>query len=206
VAVLWLTWASARSAIFFQAADVPAMPGYTGPPTRAEVLVHEQWLKAVTDAIEHPAITEPALGWIVAAVLGTALVYALSILAHELGHLVAARRHGVEVTAVELHAFGGFVEHHDDDRLTAGSLAAIAGAGPLVTGFLALVSGALLLVVGWPLTSQPDVHSGAAMVAGYMLSACFFVNAAGLVINLLPFRGLDGGHLKTAAGMRLGRR
>jgi Zn-dependent protease len=158
------------------------------------------------DAYTDPVITEPALGWIIAAAVGTALVYALSILAHELGHLVAARRHGVEVTAVDLHAFGGSVEHHDDERLTAGSLAAIAGAGPLVTAALALCAGALLSALGWPLTSTPDVHNGAALVAGFMLRACFVLNAVCLVVNLLPFGGLDGGHLRMAAGMRVGRR
>jgi hypothetical protein len=58
-------------------------------------------------------VHKPSLGWAVAAGVGVAGVYALSILLHELGHLAAAPRTGVEVTALELHAAGGFVEMDD---------------------------------------------------------------------------------------------
>jgi len=55
-------------------------------------------------------VTRPSTGWVVVAGVGVALVYGLSVLAHELGHLAAARLVGVEVAAIELHAAGGFVE------------------------------------------------------------------------------------------------
>jgi len=143
-------------------------------------------------------VTHPSTGWVVVAGLGAALVYGLSVLAHELGHLAAARVVGVEVAAIELHAAGGFVEMNDDDALTAGKLATIAGAGPLVTAGLTLVSGVALTALGWPLTSTP-VDTGADAALGRTLTAAFLINALGLATNLLPVRPFDGAHLLVAA-------
>lgn len=144
-------------------------------------------------------VTNPSSGWVVAAGLGVALVYALSVLAHELGHLTAARLVGIDVAAVQLHAVGGFVEIDDEDQLTAGRLAWIAGAGPLVTGVLALVAGVVLTALGWPLNGVPASETGAGVALGRVVSAAFTINLLGVVINLLPVRALDGGHLLAAA-------
>jgi len=143
-------------------------------------------------------VTGPSTGWVVVAGVGVALVYGLSVLAHELGHLAAARLVGVQVAAIELHAAGGFVEMIDDDALTAGKLATIAGAGPLVTAALTLVSGLALTALGWPLTGTP-IDTGADAALGRTLSAAFLINALGLATNLLPVRPLDGAHLLVAA-------
>ncbi len=151
-------------------------------------------------------VTNPSSGWVVAAGMGVVLVYVLSVLAHELGHLTVARLVGVDVAAVELHAAGGFVEMDDDDRLTAGRLAAIAGAGPLVTGVLALVAGVSLTGLGWPLADVPSSETGAEVALGRVLSAAFTINFFGLVMNLLPVRALDGGHLLAAARLWRSRR
>lgn len=141
----------------------------------------------------------PSLGWALAAGLGVAVIYALSVVAHELGHLAVARRMGVGVAAMQLHAYGGYVEIDDDDSLTAGRLAAIAGAGPLVTAVLALVSAVLLNSLGWPLNGVPSEGSAGAAAGGRVLSAAFTINGLVLAINLLPIRALDGGHLLHAA-------
>ncbi len=100
----------------------------------------------------------PGLGWAVAAGLGVAAIYALSVVAHELGHLLAARRAGVHVAAMHLHAAGGYVELDDDDSLTAGKLAAIVAAGPLVTAALALVAALVLVELG--VADGRDAHRG----------------------------------------------
>ncbi len=52
-------------------------------------------------------VTHPSTGWVVVAGLGVALVYGLSVLAHELGHLAAARLVGVDVAAVSFLARRG---------------------------------------------------------------------------------------------------
>ena len=144
------------------------------------------------------AITQPSSGWVIAAALGVALVYALSVIAHELGHLAAARALKVHVTAVELDVAGGYVEMCDDDRLTAGRLAAIVAAGPLVTALLALASWIALRALGWPVTGTPDLQTSAGVTAGCVLASTFLINVVSLAVNLLPFRTLDGGQLLTA--------
>lgn len=143
----------------------------------------------------------PSIGWAIVTGLAVALVYALSVLAHEFGHLFAARQAGVKVTAVVLHLFGGHVEVQDDDHLTAGRLAWVAGAGPLVTAALALAAGAALVTLGWPMTSSPYSESGAEIAAGRVLSAVLGLNVFALVVNLMPMRILDGGQLLAAARM-----
>ncbi len=66
----------------------------------------------------------------------------------------------MEVAAIELHAAGGFVEMNDDDALTAGKLATIAGAGPLVTAALMLVSGvALTALWGGRRRARPSIRA-----------------------------------------------
>jgi Zn-dependent protease len=147
----------------------------------------------------------PSLGWAVAAGVAVAAIYALSIVAHELGHLVAARRAGAGVAAMQLHFAGGYVEVDDDDSLTAGKLAAIAVAGPLVTAVLALVSWLVLTALGWPLAGVPIEGSAAAAAAGRVLSAAFVMNLLALVINLVPLRSLDGGLLLEAGRLWRGR-
>ncbi len=152
-----------------------------------------------------PAL-HPSIGWALVAGLAVAIVYALSVLAHELGHLLAARQSGAKVSAVVLHVFGGHVEMEDDDRLTAGRLAWIAGAGPLVTAALALAAGVALAALGWPMTSSPFSESGAEVAAGRVLSTVLALNVFALVVNLLPMRMLDGGQLLDAARLWRARR
>lgn len=150
-------------------------------------------------------LIQPSTGWVIAAALGVALVYVLSVVAHELGHLAAARAHKVEVTAVELNFAGGYVEMHDDDRLTAGKLATIVAAGPLVTALVALGAWIALCTLGWPLTGTPDLQTSPGVTAGRILASAFLINVVALAVNLLPIRRLDGGLLLSAARLRVSR-
>jgi Zn-dependent protease len=117
------------------------------------------------DPLLGTTVSHPSIGWVLAAGLGAALVYFLSVLAHELGHLTVARAVGVDVSAIELGFAGGFVEMHDDDRLTAGRLAAIVGAGPLVTAVLALASWLTLEALGLNLLPFRPLDGGQLLVA-----------------------------------------
>jgi Zn-dependent protease len=150
-------------------------------------------------------VTHPSTAWVLSAGLGVAAVYCVSILAHELGHYFAARIVTVDVAAIELNFAGGFVEMHDDDRLTAGRLGAIVGAGPLVSAVLALAAFAALRSLGWPLIGTPDSESSAIITAACAVSFAFQINTVLLLVNLLPFRSFDGGQLLVAAGLRASR-
>lgn len=153
----------------------------------------------------HPGVHHAGPAWAAVAAVAVVAVYVLSVVAHELGHAAAVRRVGLQPDTIELTTTGGVVTFRDADELTAGKLAAIAGAGPLVTAAVTGVSLAALLVLGWPLSASPDAHSAVGIVAQEVLQMTFVLNAVCLVINLLPFRPLDGGHLLAAGRLRLRR-
>jgi Zn-dependent protease len=177
------------------AGDVASTSLFRFTPAPTDPLKMVEWAEKSQAAAA--AAAHPSRGWVLAAGLGVAAVYTLSVLAHELAHLAAARLAGADVDGVFLDFAGGFVVMADDDRLTAGKLAAIAGAGPLVTACLAAVALALAKL---GVASQADGHvTSAGAMVGAVVSAALVINAAGLAINLLPFRVLDGGDLLAAA-------
>lgn len=151
------------------------------------------------------ATRHPSLAWVIATGACVALMYVLSVLAHELGHVAAARAYGLQVDAIDLGMTGGFVTLHDSDRLTAGSLGAIAGAGPAVTAAIAGTAWVVLLALGWPVTGAPDLATSPGVFAQKLLSTTFQLNAVCLVLNLLPIRPLDGHKLRVAAHLRRSR-
>src|SRR4028119_1544016 len=77
----------------------------------------------------------------VAAVL-TAFLFFGSIVLHELGHALAARREGIHVAGIDLFSFGGLMRM-SSDTATPGAEFRVAVAGPLVT-LLIVILGALL--------------------------------------------------------------
>lgn len=124
-----------------------------------------------------------------AAYLAMALVAATlffaSLLAHELGHAVQARREGVAVDGITLWVFGGVARLASEPR-TAGAELRIALAGPavslLIAGVLLAASAALAL---------PAAVDGVVFWVGS-------INLALLVFNLLPAFPLDGGRVVRA--------
>jgi Zn-dependent protease len=117
----------------------------------------------------------------------SALLLFASILLHELGHSVVARRHGVEIEEVDLWLLGGVARMKGYPK-TAGDELRFALAGPAVTLAIALGFAALALVLP---ASTPDTLRA---LVDYQL----FVNAAVLVFNLLPAFPLDGGRVARA--------
>ncbi len=109
-----------------------------------------------------------------------------SILLHELGHAVQARRDGMEIDGITLWLFGG-VARFAGMFPTAGAEFRIAIAGPLVS--LALAGG--LLGATW-LPGLPEPADG-------VLAWLGVINAALLIFNLIPALPLDGGRMLRAA-------
>jgi Zn-dependent protease len=122
--------------------------------------------------------------WGMAAV--AALAFFCSILLHELGHALQARREGIEIEGITLWLFGG-VARFRGAFPAAGAEFRIAVAGPLVT----LVIGAVLLAIELG-TSLPKAVSG---VVAWLAYINFFL----LVFNLLPALPLDGGRILHSA-------
>jgi Zn-dependent protease len=123
-----------------------------------------------------------------AAILVAALLL-LSLALHEAAHGIAARQVGGGVTAVSLSMFGGATTLRDVPR-TPGAVFRIAAAGPLASLVCALIA-AIVHVVLIENDGDPLSIAGAAVVA--------MVNLVVTLINLLPGRPLDGGHILEAA-------
>lgn len=108
----------------------------------------------------------------------------LSILIHELGHALTARTYGSAV-AIELNGLGGLTRWEArDGELTPGRRALIAAAGS-ATG---LVFGGLV----WLVANQFGPYSS---LGAFILESTIYVNVFWGLLNWLPIRALDGGHL-----------
>jgi len=139
----------------------------------------------------------PAFG---VAALGSALFFG-SILLHELGHALAAKREGIEVQGIDLFIFGGVMKMSREGG-TAGSMFRISAAGPLVTLLIVLGAGALAVtLLGWGNTAQAaQLDAGLGATAAEQLVALVLaLNVVLLVFNLLPALPLDGGQMLRAA-------
>jgi Zn-dependent protease/CBS domain-containing protein len=126
---------------------------------------------------------EPAT-YLAMALVAAALFFA-SLLAHELGHALAARRDGVPIAGITLWVFGG-VARFSTEPPTAGSELRIALAGPAVSLVIGLAG--LALAVGVALPAEIDAIA-------YWLGT---MNLLLLVFNLIPAFPLDGGRVVRA--------
>ncbi len=117
----------------------------------------------------------------------SALLLFASILLHELGHAVVARRHGVEIEEIDLWLLGGVARMSGQPK-AAGDELRFALAGPAVTLVIAVLFAAIAVAL--------PASSPRALLAIVEYQA--FVNAAILVFNLLPAFPLDGGRVARA--------
>jgi Zn-dependent protease len=115
-----------------------------------------------------------------------AILFFGSLLLHELGHAVQARREGMEIEGITLWLFGG-VASFKGEFPSAGAEFRIAIAGPLVT----LALGAAFVAVA-VLAAASEAIDGVAAWLGY-------INLLLLGFNLLPALPLDGGRVLRAA-------
>jgi Zn-dependent protease len=116
--------------------------------------------------------------------VGVVLLTFGSVLLHELGHALVARRLGVRISGIELNFFGGAAKMVELPR-TANHEIAIAAAGPAVSLVLAGV-GFGLAAVGGPLLA----------LLGSIIGTTNLVIA---VFNLIPALPMDGGRILRAA-------
>ena len=140
----------------------------------------------------------------VAAVVAAVLFFG-SIVLHELGHALAARRSGIEVAGIDLFFFGGVMKMSRDTD-TPGREFFVAVAGPLVTLAIVLVGSA----VGIAIAGQDDFYESARLggdapsdAALLLVSFLVTMNAILLVFNLVPAFPLDGGRIARAAIWKL---
>lgn len=108
----------------------------------------------------------------------------VSILVHELGHAVTARMYGSQV-AIELNGLGGLTRWSSPDgELTPGRRALVAAAGSAA----GLAFGGLVWLVAIQFAPHPPLTAT-------ILRLLVWVNVFWGLLNWLPIRPLDGGHL-----------
>jgi Zn-dependent protease len=123
--------------------------------------------------------------YVVMALVASALFFA-SILLHELGHAIQARREGMEIEGITLWLFGGVAQFRGMFP-SAGAEFRIAIAGPIVSFLLGVAFVGMAVVI----TGVEEVDG----VAFWLGS----INLMLLVFNLLPALPLDGGRVLRSA-------
>jgi Zn-dependent protease/CBS domain-containing protein len=177
-----------RSISFGRVAGIPIEASWTWLPIVGLIV----WtLAADVFPAQNPGLSDTT--YIVMAVVAAALFFT-SLVLHELGHALRARREGMQIDGIILWLFGG-IARFSGEFPTAGAEFRIAVAGPLVS--LVIGAAALALAILAPLPTAVD---GIAAWLGY-------TNLVLLVFNLLPAFPLDGGRiLHSALWARGGRR
>jgi Zn-dependent protease len=128
-----------------------------------------------------------------------------SLIAHELGHALVARRQGIEVKQIDLFLFGGLTQM-SRDAATPGEDFKVAIAGPAATFSVILLCLALNIpIVGFhrlwnAVTLSSDVRITPVLLS---LSWLLFMNVLLLVFNLIPAFPLDGGRVARSIVWRL---
>jgi len=147
-------------------------------------------LYTVTLATNRFPVESPGLSsthyW--AAGVAGALLFFVSLLAHEMGHALVARHEGLSVRGISLWLFGGLTRF-DSNPETAAAELRIAAIGPLTTA----ACGGLFFLLSHMLG-----RTGSAGLAGSMFGWLAFINLLLAGLNMIPAVPLDGGHVLSA--------
>lgn len=126
--------------------------------------------------------------YLLAAVVA-AVLFVMSLLAHEMAHAVVAQRNGVEVGGITLWLLGG-VARLRGEAPTPGADFRISVIGPVISLLAAAVFGAAT----W-LAEVAGMNALMVAVPGYLA----WINMVLAVFNLIPAAPLDGGRILRAA-------
>ncbi len=137
--------------------------------------------------------------------VASTLLFFVSLILHELGHAVVARRLGIEIDGIDLWFFGGLAKTRSDTT-SPGDEFKVAVAGPLVTlGVILICVGAAAAGTGLgrfyhAAALDTTVHQTPALVLlGFVATMNVFV----LGLNLVPALPLDGGRIARAIAWRV---
>jgi Zn-dependent protease len=133
-----------------------------------------------------------------------AMLFFVSLVLHELGHAIVARRNGIGISGIDLWFFGGLAKMTRDTS-SPGEEFRVAAAGPAVTlviiglcvlaSFIASRTGAFVDSATLALT--------AATPALALLGWLALINAFLFVFNMVPAFPLDGGRIARAIAWKL---
>ncbi|MEA2160281.1 MAG: hypothetical protein QOD66_2661 [Solirubrobacteraceae bacterium] len=135
----------------------------------------------------------------------SALLFFGSLIVHELGHALTARRLGIEVKSIQLFLFGGLTQMARDTQ-SPGEEFKVAAAGPLATLAMVLVFLVVdLAIVGPHRLWHAFLLDGQVTVTPVLLALSWLLlmNLAVLLFNLVPAFPLDGGRIARAIVWRV---
>lgn len=135
----------------------------------------------------------------------TVLLFFVSLIWHELGHALAARREGIEIRRIDLFLFGGLAQM-SRDTLSPGEEFKVAAAGPLATFcFVVLCLIVDLLIVGPHRLVDAARLDESIRITPVLLSLSWLLlmNVLILAFNLVPAFPLDGGRITRAIVWRI---
>jgi Zn-dependent protease/CBS domain-containing protein len=139
----------------------------------------------------------------VVAVAGAVLFFA-SIVLHELGHALVARRNGIGISGIDLWFFGGIAKM-EREADSPGEEFRVAAAGPAVTLLIAALSfgGAALLAKTHDFFDVATLSNVTATPTLALLGWLFLINAVLFAFNLIPAFPLDGGRIARAIAWKI---
>ena len=160
------------------------------------IMIHPSWfvilglMVASLSSFGDAGTRELSVGqrWIVAVVV--ALLFFVSVLAHELAHAMVGRRRGLSVNTITLFIFGGAAALEEDSP-TAMTEGVVAAAGPITSAVLGLVFLGTALVFD----TIPGVWADVVFWASYWLGLSNLLLCG---FNLIPGFPMDGGRILRA--------
>jgi len=137
--------------------------------------------------------------------VAAALLFFLSLILHELGHALVAKRNGIDIAGIDLWFFGG-IARMSRDTDSPGVEFRVSAAGPLVTLVIVGICVGIgsLLVGPSAFFDSARLQNDAASSPGVLLvSFLASINALVFVFNLIPACPLDGGRIARAIAWKL---
>lgn len=166
-------------------------------PSWIFIFVLVSWSLATTFAAWHPSWSGPLIAF---TALAAALLFFVSVLAHELAHSFVARAYGLPVRSITLHMFGG-VSNIEREPPSPSAELLIAFVGPATSLALGVVMIAAGSFFAWYELGDVLDPVAAAHDLGPLPTLLLWagpVNVMLGVFNLLPGLPLDGGRVLRA--------
>jgi Zn-dependent protease len=135
--------------------------------------------------------------------VASAALFFVSLILHELGHALVARRHGIEIAGIDLWFFGGIAKLSRDST-SPGEEFKIAAAGPAVTLLIVIAC----TVFGTAIASSNEFLDAVRLTSDpspglALLGWLALVNSFLFVFNLVPAFPLDGGRIARAVAWKI---
>jgi len=140
-----------------------------------------------------------------ATAVAAALLFFVSLILHELGHALVAKRNGIDIAGIDLWFFGG-VARMSRDTDSPGVEFRVSAAGPLVTLLVVAVCFGIgaILVGPQDFLDSARLQNDAASSPGVLLvSFLASINALVFLFNLIPAFPLDGGRIVRAIAWKV---